>query len=81
MNVDTSELIRRLNNTDLGEEFNIVPTDLEDEAIKELAGRNSVIVDMSRKTPLTEWANKVKQGRNEKCSCSSGLKYKNCCGK
>jgi hypothetical protein len=24
---------------------------------------------------------KKEQGRNEKCSCHSGLKYKNCCGK
>jgi uncharacterized protein YchJ len=25
-------------------------------------------------------AKKSKQGRNEKCACGSGKKYKNCCG-
>jgi hypothetical protein len=24
---------------------------------------------------------KKEQGRNERCNCGSGLKYKNCCGK
>ena len=26
-------------------------------------------------------ARKKEQGRNEKCACKSGLKYKKCCGK
>lgn len=26
-------------------------------------------------------ARKTEQGRNEKCNCGSGKKYKNCCGK
>lgn len=27
-----------------------------------------------------ELKRKTEQGRNEKCSCKSGKKYKNCCG-
>jgi uncharacterized protein YecA (UPF0149 family) len=30
---------------------------------------------------VPEYARKKEQGRNEKCNCGSGLKYKKCCGK
>jgi hypothetical protein len=30
---------------------------------------------------VPQYAPKKEQGRNEKCKCGSGLKYKNCCGK
>ena len=87
MNVDTGAL-RRI--TDMspeererlfGEGFVEVPRDFEEEAMRTLAGRESVMVNMKKKTPLAAWAKRVKQGRNEKCSCGSGKKYKNCCGK
>jgi uncharacterized protein YchJ len=90
MNVDTGEL-RRMN--DIGEAFEKafsdiskkegftqVPQELEEEAMRELAGKDSVMVDMKKKTPLTAWAKRVRQGRNERCACGSGKKYKYCCG-
>lgn len=30
---------------------------------------------------VPEYARKKDQGRNEKCSCGSGKKYKKCCGR
>jgi hypothetical protein len=30
---------------------------------------------------VPEYARKNEQGRNDKCNCGSGLKYKKCCGK
>jgi len=30
---------------------------------------------------VPESARKKEQGRNEKCNCGSGLKYKKCCGR
>lgn len=88
MNVDTGELRRILGNLNeegkeqlFSEGFTEVPEDLEQEAMKALAGKESVMLDMKKKTPLTVWAKRVKQGRNEKCACGSGLKYKKCCGK
>lgn len=30
---------------------------------------------------VPQYADKKEQGRNEKCNCGSGLKYKKCCGK
>ena len=30
---------------------------------------------------VPEYARKKEQGRNEKCNCGSGLKYKKCCGR
>lgn len=30
---------------------------------------------------VPKYARKKEQGRNEKCNCGSGLKYKKCCGK
>jgi uncharacterized protein YecA (UPF0149 family) len=88
MNVDTGELRRIASHLSVEERdelledgFTEVPENLEKEAMKALAGKESVMVDMKKKTPLTAWAKRVKQGRNEKCSCGSGKKYKNCCGK
>lgn len=88
MNVDTGELRRLASLLSeeerkqlLGEGFTEVPQDLEKEAMRELADKDVVMVDMEKKTPLTAWAKRVKQGRNEKCNCGSGKKYKYCCGK
>ena len=87
MNVNTGELRRLM---DLSEEeknqliadgCTEVPQKLEEEAMRALAGKQSVMVDMKKKTPLTAWAKRVKQGRNEKCACGSGKKYKYCCGR
>lgn len=30
---------------------------------------------------VPQYARKKEQGRNEKCKCGSGKKYKHCCGK
>jgi len=87
MNVNTGELSALANLNGMEEEqlikdgFTLVPKELEGEAAKALAGRERVMVDMKKRTPLTRWAKKVKQGRNEKCACGSGKKYKFCCGK
>lgn len=88
MNIDTGELRRITKN--LSEEerrklsdegFVEVPANFKDEALRALIGNDTIMVDMEKKTPLTAWAKRIRQGRNEKCSCGSSLKYKNCCGK
>jgi uncharacterized protein YecA (UPF0149 family) len=91
MNVDTGELRRILIGDEKSEAeqiaelmkhgFTPIPDELSKEANKELKDRDSVMVDMKKKSPLTAWAKRVKQGRNERCSCGSGKKYKNCCGR
>lgn len=88
MNVNTGELRRIASNLNEDERaelfkagFTEVPDDLEQEAAKALAGKENVMVDMKKKTPLTAWAKRVNQGRNEKCACGSGKKHKYCCGK
>lgn len=88
MNVDTGELRFLAENLSkeerdklFAEGFTEVPKNLEEEAMKELLDQQKVFVDMQKDTPLTQWAKRVKQGRNEKCSCGSGKKYKYCCGK
>ena len=37
--------------------------------------------DLRKRDYSTGEARPNAQGRNEKCSCGSGLKYKKCCGK
>lgn len=88
MNVNTGELrVIPENLTEeeaeklLSEGFIKVPSEFDEEARRELAGKDSIMLDMKKKTPLTDWAKSVKQGRNEKCACGSGKKYKHCCGK
>jgi len=87
MNVDTGELRRLANMSEkeikvlLGDGFIPVPEEHEKEAMELLAGMESTRVNMKKKTPLTVWAKNVKQGRNEKCTCGSGKKYKFCCGR
>ena len=88
MNVDTGELMRMREGVSHEEKaqlfakgFYEVPKNLEEAANKELADNQRAMVNMRRNTPLTAWAKRVKQGRNEKCSCGSGRKYKVCCGK
>lgn len=93
MNADTGELrrIAIVGDGGAGREtlkslieqgFSPVPEVLEPEACKLLEDKESIIVDIQKKpiTPLLAWAQGVKQGRNEKCVCGSGKKYKNCCG-
>ena len=81
MRIDQGCLTRDAADRLLSDGFVPVPKHLEEDALNELAGKNSVMVDMKSKTPLTTWANKMNQGRNEKCLCGSGKKYKHCCGK
>jgi uncharacterized protein YchJ len=83
MNVNTGKLRRFSENESeiIRKMFTSVPEHLEEEANSYLGDKDSVIVDMEKQTPLTAWATGIKQGRNNKCSCGSGKKYKHCCGK
>lgn len=68
MNVDTGELRRIRESLDdlekLKEEgFEPVPENLKKHANKELGNKEKVMVDMSKKTSLTQWA---KSKRNDK---------------
>ena len=65
MNVDTGELIRI---NEIGKHFEEcfkkqgftqVPEELSDEAEGELGEKDSVMVDMKKKTPLTAWAKRL----------------------
>jgi hypothetical protein len=42
---------------------------------------NQEFVDQRKEVKKIEVNTSKKQGRNEKCKCASGLKYKKCCGK
>lgn len=42
---------------------------------------NQQFVDQREDKKQVKINNSVKQGRNEKCNCGSGLKFKKCCGK
>ena len=42
---------------------------------------NTVSNGLGKKVPRTSSPNEPKIGRNDPCSCGSGKKYKNCCGK
>jgi len=55
MNVDTGELVR-LRAGQGKEGFIQVPNELEKEVEKQLNGKDSVMVDMSKDTPLVNWA-------------------------
>jgi len=78
MNIDTGEL-RRIMDGVLPEEFKKaaekntlrnswqpVPDELQEEAMRELGDQQRVFVDMQKDTLLTQWAKRVKQGRNER---------------
>src|SRR5205085_5336881 len=62
----------------VGEEVKYDPTEpfMQDmrEMFNEAQGRAS-----GAARPMA--ARRVKQGRNERCACGSGLKYKRCCGR
>lgn len=71
MNCDTGRLIKLLEGQELPEGFMEVPKELEEEAYKQLGENKSVIVDMERDTPLTEWArgNRKERRKKEKKRC------------
>lgn len=66
MNVDTGELIRLRNQTKAPEGFTPVPKQHREEANKLLGEKDSVFVNMSKKTPLTDWADRQKRGKLKK---------------
>jgi hypothetical protein len=63
MDTRTGELLSALKFEELKERdvgkakfFDPVPDKLEEEAKKELAGRDRAVVDLKKRTPLTKWA-------------------------
>ena len=67
------------------ESFNLFEGLLEKiktDAFKFLLNLNIVVTDKNNENTKEEIAPRQKQkiGRNEKCACGSGKKYKHCCG-
>ena len=60
MNCDTGELYRHLGLVPENERENVtqVPEHYKDEVLEMLQGQNRVKVDMSKSTPLVDWAKK-----------------------
>ena len=88
MNVDTGELYRLLSHQqeelinqigaekekNIKEYFEQVPTEFEEEAMQELGDNDYVKVDMTKNTPLVNWAkkeNKKKKKRKAKMAKKS----------
>jgi len=73
MNIDTGEL-RRFNAEELTKEeqeelferFRPVPEELSQEANALLGDKESVMVDMTKDTPLVQWANHTRKSTKEK---------------
>lgn len=80
MNLDTKEL-RLFKSTEeaLAEGFNPLPNELVNEAVNELIKNKPNEKVIVADGPLYLWAEGLRQGRNNKCNCGSGKKYKNCC--
>lgn len=76
MNVNTGELmmLSAENMKLLYNKFTSVPDELQDEAKKELAGKEKTVVDLKADTPLANWAkrerNKVKSNRAKMAKAS-----------
>lgn len=63
MNRDTGELRHLLADQEIPTNFTPVPNDLVKEANKELGGQSSVMVDMTKDTPLVRWAKQSKPAK------------------
>ena len=65
MNVDTGELMTSDLMATLSafrkKAFKQVPDELADEAETELAGKDKTVVDMTKETPLVQWAKSQQQ--------------------
>lgn len=77
MNCDTGELIRLMKGQEPPEGFAPVPDKLSEEANKELAGRDSVMVDMTKDTPLTGWAKKQQKKRKARSKMARASRRRN----
>ena len=60
MNVDTGELMKAellsLFSVAIQKQFKSVPDELAEAAEAELAGKEQTVVDMTKETPLVQWA-------------------------
>lgn len=65
MNCDTGHLVRELEmvEADARAEYKRVPKRLAAQAESELNGEPEVMVDLKKKTPLTNWANRTRNQR------------------
>jgi preprotein translocase subunit SecA len=68
MNVDTGELFKIFDEQQLkllrelhGDSIQSVPEKLQEEAKKELAGRDQAVVDMTKNSPLVNWAHHMRE--------------------
>ncbi len=77
MNADTGKLMRLLANEVVPEGFTKVPEHLVNEAISELGDKDSVIVDMSKNTPLICWAKNKQKNKKAKRKMVKASKRKN----
>jgi hypothetical protein len=81
MNVDTGEL--RMLTTEqmqaLKDSFMPVPDDLQEDAKKELSGKESTIIDLKADTPLARWAGQERkhQKKNNRRQMAKASRRKN----
>lgn len=72
MNVDTGEIIRLksllADLETIPQGFKIVPDDLSGEAEKEINDKDRAVVDMTKDTPLVNWAKSQQAVKNKKRS-------------
>ena len=72
MNVDTGEILRLksllADAETIPEGFKIVPDDLSGEAEKELGDKDRTVVDMTKDTPLVNWAKNQRVIKSKKRS-------------
>lgn len=68
MNTNTGELFRSiaLSPEELKEKLTQVPDYLDEEAMIELNGKDSTMVDMTKDTPLVRWANEHSTNERKK---------------
>ncbi|MEI2395630.1 hypothetical protein [Paenibacillus phytohabitans] len=65
MNIDTGELIRLKQSQPVSGGYVPIPRELQREANKHLAEKDSVIVDLSSKGPLSKWAKAHRKKRRK----------------
>lgn len=50
--------------------------EIKAKVIEQLLNQNKALIELAKQKPINV---NIKIGRNEKCDCGSGLKYKKCC--
>jgi uncharacterized protein YecA (UPF0149 family) len=50
--------------------------EIKDKVIEQLLKQNQTLIEQKKPQPINV---NIKIGRNDKCHCGSGIKYKKCC--